>query len=651
MLYPAARGILRNMSEYAVCPFCLATFECVLSSPKSPVKCPACGGMIPAQAFTKSPAARPGSENPENPENSENSGNVGTTEISGSSTNAGNTGHTRSPASPGNLENAGKGAKSSPSPSSQARSSDSGPDFAAFSNNRLVSAQEFELRTLLFSYPIESFHQIARFWAPALRHFFWHKDWERYHGLLFARLFSETEIIQLRPFMLEISRMLRRHVTFLPRLTSATTIKYLAEDMIDGGDPELVAEGKLFLEAVQRADRIRLAIESAPDPNEAVLPEEEDAYVPAYPHFEEADLIFYTQNPLFFFQRFVENDWILPGEAGRRAALIAEILEAPPELGEKGVQSYYQASVAEFMSESAQILADICAGTNHYEWSEFILRVMTPLCRENAWLLACKRADLYLQQRRDPEGLALMKELHKNNHLPVELRPQFIQVLWQLEGQDATLRLAKSFLRGIPDDLPVLGVLAEAFLKDMAIDKALILATKAHRYNPRHPLPLFTLARAFHAGYFSEQADLCMNALKQHPAYQANSRRWFLPNELFIKCTTPDTVAFLNQQKLGPCPVRLAQIPPGEYQITWLLPDSTQKEFFFRAETATVHKYKFCPEFDTIDEEISRDGSVTLYHEGAAVELKDLVKPYLVATLTDLPDPDVMGIFAPSDCR
>lgn len=58
-------------------------------------------------------------------------------------------------------------------------------------------------------------------------------------------------------------------------------------------------------------------------------------------------------------------------------------------------------------------------------------------------------------------------------------------------------------------------------------------------------------------------------------------------------------------------------------------------------EEATVAKFRYHPDSDSVSDEISRDGVVTVFTPEGSKTLNELIPEFLVTDLANLPDPTI----------
>ncbi|MFZ5950650.1 MAG: hypothetical protein ACOYXC_08090, partial [Candidatus Rifleibacteriota bacterium] len=271
-----------------------------------------------------------------------------------------------------------------------------------------------------------------------------------------------------------------------------------------------------------------------------------------------------------------------------------------------------------------------------------IIDIFTPLCARAQVLLETYKADL--EDAADSE--AHQSQLQEaENFLPETLRTTNIIKTWkELDINDA-LEQAAERLRLTPDDIDFLGLLSEMLLAKHKIRPALAAIVRAWHRSPATIDILFQMAHCFHAGYFAAQVDLCMREVRMNALYKMNPARYQLPVEVFMKCDQKNSVAVFNSRQMGECPVRfLAR--PGPQWLGWQINGKLVKQINLDLKEATVSKFRYNLYDDSISDEISRCGCVTMYTANGAVMLNELVKNYLVDDLKNLPDPGIDEIIS-----
>jgi len=99
-------------------------------------------------------------------------------------------------------------------------------------------------------------------------------------------------------------------------------------------------------------------------------------------------------------------------------------------------------------------------------------------------------------------------------------------------------------------------------------------------------------------------------------------------------------VALFNGESIGSCPVRIL-VYPGKHRLGWQKGNNLLKEIVQDLKEATVSKFRLHPSDNSVSDEISRDGCMTIYQaDKEPAKLEEIIGDYLVNDLTKLPNPD-----------
>jgi len=453
----------------------------------------------------------------------------------------------------------------------------------------------------------------------ACRFALWHQHGDELQSIFMACGMSESEIIERKQFYLEFAAMIGHMIVLVPGLANYFMLDYIAEDMIDGGDKELSEAGirlqTIILHGKNREEKVTGKVA-----------------MPPLPSLSAAHLNFYRRNQAAFIVDFFEQNWDYDSDRFYGLAVAAELLALDPEdhiqYGEMLMSALgLFSSREEFFHYFATTTARILYENDYSEWAALTIDVFTPLCGNLATNLKqpvapqVRRSDL-------PD-------------VPPELELAAISEVWKSQGVDEALKLAKKRIELTPGDAFACGMLGNIFLAKFDIPQALASLSRAYWLAPDSAMVVFVLGQAFHAGYFEKQVDLCLEKLRTMPEYKENPDDFLLGVELLLKCDEPDTHATLNGRPVGRCPLQLRGVKPGHHRIAWKLASGKQYDYSVKLEDATVAKFRYHPTAGNVSQEISRCGSVTLFHNGEAKLLSDIVAAYLVDDLARLPHPKV----------
>lgn len=457
----------------------------------------------------------------------------------------------------------------------------------------------------------------------AIRFALWNKNYDELQAMFMTCGMCESEIIERKSFYLRFAAMMCRLITLIPSLSKYFMIDYIAEDMIDGGDPELAAAGErmntVLAHAKAGAKDIRGSIS-----------------MPPVASLTDSQLAFYQKNPAAFIADFIEPNWGYDSDRSYAMAAVVELLLLDPEdratVGPILMNAIGQfASTEEFYFTFASTTAKMLTESGYPEWGKIFMQIFTPLignydAEKGSTDASSGSGDESASPEREDLG---------------ELELEAISNVWKNQGVDKALPLAKQRLIKTPGDPYACGMLGNIYLAQMNIPLALACLSRAYWLEPDTEMVVFVLGQAFQAGYFAKQVDLCRARLKNLPVYRAFPERFRFGVELFIKCDEPETTASVNGHEVGKCPLQLRHVKPGTARISWKLADGRQKTLTVELEDATVAKYRYHPDTGRVSDEISRDGSVTIFTAEGSRELCDLVARFLVDDLNKLPRPTV----------
>lgn len=457
----------------------------------------------------------------------------------------------------------------------------------------------------------------------AIRFALWSKKYDELQAIFMTCGMSESEIIERKSFYLKFAAMMCRLITLIPTLSKYFMIDYIAEDMIDGGDPELVIAGNRMNTVIAHAKAGDKDIKGS-------------ISMPSVVALTSSQLGYYQKNPAAFIADFIEPNWEFDSDRTYAMAAVAELLLLEPEdkatVGPILMNAIGQsASAEEFYFTFASTTAKLLTENGYSEWGKIFMQIFAPL-------IGNYDAEKALASAGSGSGSEATAPAGENFG---ELELEAISNVWKNQGVDRALPLAKQRLIMTPGDPYACGMLGNIYLAQMNIPLALACLSRAYWLEPDTEMVVFVLGQAFQAGYFAKQVDLCRARLKNLPAYRAFPERFRFGVELFIKCDEPETTASVNGHEVGKCPLQLRQVKPGTARITWTLADGGQKTLTVELEDATIAKYRYHPDSGRVSNEISRDGSVTIFTAEGSRELSDMVASFLVDDLNKLPNPSV----------
>lgn len=457
----------------------------------------------------------------------------------------------------------------------------------------------------------------------ALRLLFFTKRYEEHSQMLVRAYMSESEIIERKSFYLAYAEMLERHVGIAPNLMDVSMLQYLPEDMIDGGDPELVVAGKRMQATFAK---IKEQLKKPDQPSE----------FGEMPQISEEKWQEYQHAPLIFFTDHIEQNWRVKRDSSRELNFASEVLRMDIE----DIQEIFSEELLyeNFFCQMAQTIANEMMESNQEAYAIRICDLFFPISGRASEILLMKKAEILAKMGRTEEAAAISKGLDLDlAPIPDNLELANISKIWEENGAEEALKFGIERFKLTPDDFAVCGLLAEIYLTKLQLDIALPIICRSYHRAPDNPVVLFHMARIFHAGYFPEQTDLCMARVRQTSAYQNDQRTFTLPVELFVKCDTEDTTAFFNGQPIGKCPVRFL-VYPGQQSLAWEINGQIAKEISVDLKEATISKFRFHPADNSISDEISRTGCMTMFTAEGSVRLEDMVQDYLIDDLSKLPN-------------
>jgi tetratricopeptide (TPR) repeat protein len=453
----------------------------------------------------------------------------------------------------------------------------------------------------------------------ACRFALWHQHSDELQSILMACGMGESEIIERKAFYLEFASMIGHLIILVPGLANYFMIDYIAEDMIDGGDPELAQAGfrlqKIISAAKNKEKKVRGKV-----------------VMPAMPELSAAQIDAYKKNPAAFIVDFFESNWEYDSDRSYGLAVVAELLALDPEDRDHTGKILMDAlgrfpDRDEFFHYFTTTTARILYENDYKYWAALAIDVFSPLCGN--------------RQSEVGQPTSPAARLDDQPQLPAELELAAIADVWKAEGADAAAKKAMERVKLTPGDAFAFGLLGHLYLVNFDIPRALACLSRAYWLEPDSAMVVFYLGQAFHAGYFEKQVDLCLARLHTLPEYQKEPDQYQLGVELFIKCDTPETHATLDGRPAGRCPLQMRGIRAGHHRIVWQLPGGRQHPYSVTLEDATVAKFRFHPDPGSVSHEISRSGSVTIFDNGSARLLSDVVAAYLVDDLASLPQPSV----------
>lgn len=465
-----------------------------------------------------------------------------------------------------------------------------------------------------------------------MRFAFFHNKFEDYFNYLSGCYMSGREIRERKDFYLSLSTMLLRHLRITPQLLEAYPyFGYIAEDMTNSGEAGVMKAGvdlrdicedvKAFLDAREnkRPSAVKLK--------------------PAAPEGSEAFFEKYRGDKKGLFIDELDKNWRFAGDIDRSLAFICELFCMEPAAVEEVTARWFNGKT-DFPQMISWFIDDF----------GFLLREHD----ENLWIIIfCKLAIEYgyeapnfysyqaeagFKLRDYAHSLELISILEKKYKITSYLEHLKCFSLWKLARDKECFKTIKRRLSDDGRDLLAALLAGDIFLEKNMFENAVKAYSYAYHVEQAADV-LYSLARAFHACYFADQTDLCY---KKALSLDKNCGKYFkFGVELYVKCDIPGVRAFVDGENIGECPVCIKGIVDGNHVIEWQMPDEKKKRHDVNLSDGCIHKFKYVSEISKIECEQSRDGKITVYREGEALELYDILKDYAIDSLDVLPYPKI----------
>jgi len=462
---------------------------------------------------------------------------------------------------------------------------------------------------------------------------FFNNKFDDYFKFLSGCFMDEDEMAERKGFYIPLAAMLSRHVRMTPQLYEIyPTLDYLVEDMTDSGDEDL-GRAAARLAAACRTARERLASgDQAKEPAVVAIqpvPEELERFVTDH-----------SGDRKKLFQSVIDENLTLGGNFDRTLALICELLCLDAAAAET-LTAVWVSGASGFESVMRAFVEDLChlmRGREENRWIMVLCRLASGCGLDfNNRLPLSAEASFNLSQYQD--ALASIDAVEKMNGLTPYLEHLKCVSLWLTSRPGECAAILRRRLSENPGDVLAALLAGDVFMSRHMIENAVKAYVYSYHLEPGAPDVLYALARAYHAGYFAEQVDLCVAAAAKISPDAAGKFRFGV--ELYVKCSQPGVRARVEGRDAGVCPQCLRDVGCGRKVIEWMSDAGLYKRIEVDLRDGFVQKFKYLPDEDLVDIEESREGRITLYRDGGVFELDDLLKAYTVKSLDALPKPGV----------
>lgn len=466
-----------------------------------------------------------------------------------------------------------------------------------------------------------------------MRRTFFNNKFDDYFAFLSGCYMGEKEIIERKGFYLQLAPMLSRQLRMTPHLYKAYPyIDYIAEDILDCGDTELMKAGA-DLSAVCKAAKEELELSE---------PETKSSVQAKPPETENADSFIagFSGDIKHLFINELDAKWILSGPLDKTLAMICELMYLERAEAESIAALWFNNN-ADYSKLIDWFLDDFC----------FLLREIA----EEKWLaIYCRlaiaygcgspnyysyQAEAYFKLREYSKVIDAVGELEKKYQIKPYLEHLKCFSLWQLDKVSQCMDILRRRLENDPNDILAALLAGDIFLSRSAFENALKSFVYAYHLESASIDVLYSLARAFHACYFTGPLDLC---LKKADSIQAGASRLFkFGAELYIKCSKPGARVRIDGHDAGECPLCFKGIESTKHIIEWINAGGGHKRIEADLKDGYICKYNYIADKNKIEIEESRDGRITLCRNSETIELDELLKDYIVESLDSLPKPAI----------
>jgi tetratricopeptide (TPR) repeat protein len=249
------------------------------------------------------------------------------------------------------------------------------------------------------------------------------------------------------------------------------------------------------------------------------------------------------------------------------------------------------------------------------------------------------QAEAYFKLREYLKVINAVGELEKKYQIKPYLEHLKCFSLWQTENIFECMKILRRRLENDPRDRLAALLAGDIFLSRTDMENALKSFVYAYHIEPGSIDILYSLSRAFHACYFTAQLDLCLK--KAEEIEPGVSRRFKFGTELYIKCSKAGVRVRIDGRDAGDCPLCFKGIESGKRLIEWISAGGGHKRLEADLKDGYINIFKYMPEENKIQCDESREGRLTIHRDGEAIELNDLLKDYMAASLDSLPKPSI----------
>jgi len=332
----------------------------------------------------------------------------------------------------------------------------------------------------------------------------------------------------------------------------------------------------------------------------------------------------------------LDAKWILSGPLDKTLAMICELMYLERAEAESITALWFNNN-ADYSKLVDWFIDDFC----------FLLREIA----EEKWLTAyCRlaiiygcgspnyysyQAEAYFKLREYSKVIDAVEELEKKYQIKPYLEHLKCFSLWQMDNVSECMNILRRRLENDPHDILAALLAGDIFLSRSAFENALKSFVYAYHIEPASIDVLYSLARAFHACYFTGPLDLCLNKAESIKA--GTARLFKFGAELYVKCSKPGARVRIDGRDAGDCPICFKGIESAKHIIEWISAGGGHKRIEANLKDGYIYKYDYLAAENKIKIEESRDGRITLCRNNETIELDVLLKDYVVESLDSLP--------------
>ncbi|OGM04275.1 MAG: hypothetical protein A2008_02790 [Candidatus Wallbacteria bacterium GWC2_49_35] len=469
---------------------------------------------------------------------------------------------------------------------------------------------------------------------------FFGNRFDEYFKFLSGCYMNDKEIAERKGFYLRLAAMLSRHLRMTPQLYEAYPyIEYIAADLVECVDKDLLKAG----------GDLGAVCKSAQEALKAKEPKKDSAVVakPPAPEDRERFIAERSGDLKKLFVEVIDEKWVLDGSFDRTLALACELLylERPDAEAITSVWFNNEANLEQVMCWFIEDFCLLLRGLEENDWIVILCR-LAQSCGFDAPNLHSLQAEACFKLREYQRVIGSVTELEKKYKITPFLEHIKCFSLWQTSQLKECAKILRRRLDENPGDILAALLAGDVFMSRTMLENAVKAYSYAYHLEPGAADILFLLARAYHACYFTDQKDLCV--AKAETVNPGIAKKFKFGVELYLKCSQPGVRARIDGIEGGDCPLCLKGIEGGKRVIEWLCEGGGQKRLEADLKDGYIYKFKYLPEENKVESEESRDGRITVYSGGEAVELDDLLKDYAVKNLDDLPKPAIADFLGES---